>query len=51
MRIKTITYSDVLAKALPVLLARTFAHRYSKFQPLAWLKIDPHINSLSFFNA
>ncbi len=27
MRIKTITYSDVLAKALPVLLARTFAHR------------------------
>jgi hypothetical protein len=32
MRIKTITYSDVLAKALPVLLARTFAHRYSVCQ-------------------
>jgi hypothetical protein len=28
MRIKTITYSDVLTKALPVLLARTFAHHY-----------------------
>jgi hypothetical protein len=32
MRIKTITYSDVLAKALPVLLARTFAHHYSILQ-------------------
>jgi hypothetical protein len=30
MRIKTITFSDALAKALPVLLARTFAHRYKK---------------------
>jgi hypothetical protein len=29
MRIKTTTYSDVLTKALPVLLARTFAHHYS----------------------
>ncbi len=30
MRIKTITYSDVLTKALPVLLARTFAHHYRR---------------------
>jgi len=29
MRIKTTTYSDVRAKALPVLLARTFAHHYN----------------------
>ncbi len=32
MRIKTITYGDVLTKALPVLLARTFAHHYSILQ-------------------
>jgi len=30
MRIKTIIYSDVTAKALPVLLAWTFAHHYKK---------------------
>jgi hypothetical protein len=35
MRIKTITYSDVLTKALPVLLARTFAHHYKQgFRPI-----------------
>jgi uncharacterized protein Veg len=32
MRIKTISYGDVLTKALPVLLARTFAHHYSVLQ-------------------
>jgi len=30
MRIKTTTYSDVPAKALPVLLARTSAHHYKR---------------------
>jgi|GEM_PF-4240290 len=34
MRIKTTTYSDVLAKALTVLLARTFAHHYRITQSL-----------------